>query len=227
LGKTNDTGPPPAVTQMESELGHAMSSPEIYLASKSPRRHELLRQIGIDFTEFRLREAAGREPDVPETPREGETAQEYVERIARTKAAIAWHRMGQRRMPPRPMLGADTEVALDGTVFGKPADAADAVRMLSLLSDRTHDVLTAVAVRWEHAFEIALSSSKVTFRALTRAEIERYVATGEPFGKAGAYAIQGRAAAFVRRLEGSYSGVMGLPLYETAAVLARIGFPVL
>lgn len=204
-----------------------MSNPGIYLASKSPRRHELLRQLGVEFMEFRLREAAGREPDVPEVPREGETAQEYVERIARTKAAIAWHRMGQRGMPPRPMLGADTEVALDGVIFGKPVDAADAVRMLSSLSGRSHDVLTAVAVRWEHAFEIALSRSNVTFRALTSAEIERYVATGEPFGKAGAYAIQGRAAAFISRLEGSYSGVMGLPLHETATVLARIGVPVL
>jgi septum formation protein len=204
-----------------------MSSSAIYLASKSPRRHELLRQLGVEFIEFRLREATGREPDVEEVPREGETAQQYVERIARTKAAIAWHRMGQRRMPPRPMLGADTEVALDGVIFGKPSDAADAVRMLSSLSGRTHDVLTAVAVRWEHAFEIAVSQSRVTFRAVAQAEIERYVATGEPFGKAGAYAIQGRAAALISQLEGSYSGVMGLPLYETAAVLARIGFPVL
>lgn len=204
-----------------------MSSSAIYLASKSPRRHELLRQLGVEFIEFRLREATGREPDVEEVPREGETAQQYVERIARTKAAIAWHRMGQRRMPPRPMLGADTEVALDGVIFGKPSDAADAVRMLSSLSGRTHDVLTAVAVRWEHAFEIAVSQSRVTFRAVAQSEIERYVATGEPFGKAGAYAIQGRAAALISQLEGSYSGVMGLPLYETAAVLARIGFPVL
>jgi septum formation protein len=204
-----------------------MSSSAIYLASKSPRRHELLRQLGVEFIEFRLREATGREPDVEEVPREGETAQQYVERIARTKAAIAWHRMGQRRMPPRPMLGADTEVALDGVIFGKPSDAADAVRMLSSLSGRTHDVLTAVAVRWEHAFEIAVSQSRVTFRAVAQAEIERYVATGEPFGKAGAYAIQGRADALLSQLEGSYSGVMGLPLYETAAVLARIGFPVL
>jgi septum formation protein len=204
-----------------------MAKPEIYLASKSPRRHELLRQLGVDFTEFRLREAAGREPDVPEVPRDGETAPEYVERIARTKAAIAWHRMGQRKMAPRPMLGADTEVVLDGLIFGKPADADDAMRMLSLLSGRTHDVLTAVAVRWEHAFEIAVSKSKVVFRAVAEAEIDRYVATGEPFGKAGAYAIQGRAAAFISQLEGSYSGVMGLPLYETATLLARIGFAVL
>lgn len=198
-----------------------------YLASRSPRRHELLRQLGVAFAEFRLREAAGRERDVDETPREGESPQDFVQRMARTKAAVAWHRMGQRRMPPLPMLGADTEVALDGAVFGKPADAADAARMLARLSGRTHEVLSAVAVRSESGLEVALSTSVVAFRALARDEIERYVATGEPFDKAGAYAIQGRAAGFVARLEGSYSGVMGLPLFETAALLARVGVAVL
>jgi septum formation protein len=202
-------------------------SPNLYLASRSPRRHELLRQLGVAFAEFRLREAAGRERDVDETPRDGEPARDYVQRLARTKAAVAWHRMGQRRMPPLPMLGADTEVALDGAIFGKPVDAADAIRMLTLLSGRTHEVLSAVAARFEGGTELVLSTSLVTFRALARDEIERYVATGEPFDKAGAYAIQGRAAGFVARLEGSYSGVMGLPLFETAALLARIGVVVL
>jgi septum formation protein len=201
--------------------------PKVYLASRSPRRHELLRQLGIAFQEFRLREAAGRERDVDETPREGERPAEYMQRIARTKAAVAWHRMGQRRMPPLPMLGADTEVVLDGAVFGKPSDAADAVRMLTLLAGRTHEVLSAVAVRSESGIAVALSSSAVTFRALAPEEIARYVATGEPFDKAGGYAIQGRAAAFVARLEGSYSGVMGLPLFETADLLARAGVAVL
>jgi septum formation protein len=135
--------------------------------------------------------------------------------------------MGQRRMPPLPMLGADTEVALDGAVFGKPADAADAARMLALLSGRTHEVLSAVAARSEGGVDVALSTSTVTFRPLARDEIERYVATGEPFDKAGAYAIQGRAAGFVSRLEGSYSGVVGLPLFETASLLARVGVAVL
>jgi septum formation protein len=201
--------------------------PVVYLASRSPRRHELMRQLGVAFQEFRLREAAGRERDVDEVPREGEPARDYVQRIARTKAAVAWHRMGQRRMPPLPMLGADTEVALDGAVFGKPADAADAARMLALLSGRTHEVLSAVAARSEGGVDVALSTSTVTFRPLARDEIERYVATGEPFDKAGAYAIQGRAAGFVSRLEGSYSGVVGLPLFETASLLARVGVAVL
>jgi septum formation protein len=125
------------------------------------------------------------------------------------------------------VLGADTEVVLDGAIFGKPADAVDAVRMLTLLSGRTHDVLTAVGIRWQRQLALAVSASQVTFRTLSPEEIERYVATDEWRDKAGSYAIQGRAAAFASRLEGSYSGVMGLPLYETAEILARIGFPVL
>ena len=126
-----------------------------------------------------------------------------------------------------PVLGADTEVVLDGAIFGKPDDAADAARMLALLSGRTHEVLTAIALRWERQIVLAVSVSAVTLRELTADEIAHYVATGEPFDKAGGYAVQGRAAAFIRRIEGSYSGVMGLPLYETAEALARIGFPVL
>lgn len=208
-----------------------MTSPvppqSIYLASRSPRRHELLRQIGVEFVELRLREAAGRERDVVEGPRGAESPREYVARIARTKALVAWHRMGQRSLPALPVLGADTEVALDDVVFGKPADHDDAARMLRALSGRTHVVLSAVCLKWEHVIETALSVSEVTFRDLDAGEIERYCATGEPLDKAGAYAIQGRGACFVRRLAGSYSGVMGLPLAETAEVLARIGFPVL
>jgi septum formation protein len=125
------------------------------------------------------------------------------------------------------VLGADTEVVLDGVIFGKPKDAADAVRMLTKLSNRSHQVLTAVAFCWEQQVVAEVSTSIVTFRALQRDEIDRYVATGEPFDKAGAYAVQGRAASFVSRIEGSYSGIMGLPLYETATALAAIGFAVL
>jgi septum formation protein len=125
------------------------------------------------------------------------------------------------------VLGADTEVVLDDVIFGKPKDAADAARMLTLLSGRMHHVLTAVALCWEQNTVAEISTSAVTFRALDRAEIERYIATGEPFDKAGAYAIQGRAATFVQRIYGSYSGIMGLPLFETASALAGIGFPVL
>jgi len=210
-----------------SELFVLTERPSVYLASKSPRRQELLRQLGVEFEPLLLREAPGRRRDVVEAPRKDEAPVEYVKRIARTKAAVGWHRMGRRGLAPKPVLAADTEVILDGTVVGKPADAADAVRVLSSLSARTHDVITAVAVRWQAQLALAVSTSRVTFRAIPTDELERYVATGEPSDKAGGYAIQGKAAAFVRHLEGSYSGVMGLPLFETAEILARIGFPVL
>jgi septum formation protein len=132
-----------------------------------------------------------------------------------------------RGLPRRPVVAADTEVLLDDQIFGKPADAQHATQMLGRLSGRTHQVLSGVAVRWEQRMVIALVESRVTLRALSPLEIERYVATGEPFGKAGGYAIQGRAAMFVTRLTGSYSGVMGLPLAETARSLAELGFAVL
>ena len=204
-----------------------MPATGIYLASKSPRRQELLRQLGVEFVELQLREAPGRRSDVVEMPRADEPAIDYVKRIARTKASIGWHRMQQRGLPPLPVLGADTEVVLDGAIFGKPAVAADAAHMLARLSGRTHEVLTAIALRQERQIVLAVSASLVTLRELTPDEIGRYVATGEPFDKAGGYAVQGRAAAFIRRIEGSYSGVMGLPLFETAQALAQAGFPML
>ena len=201
--------------------------PSVYLASRSLRRQELLRQIGVEFEELLLREAPGRRRDIVEVPRKDEAPFDYVKRVARTKAAVGWHRMGRREMPPKPVLAADTEVIVDGAVLGKPDDAPDAAAMLAQLSGRTHDVLTAVAIRWNAQIVLGLSVSRVTFRTIEQGEIERYIATGEPFDKAGAYAIQGRAAAFVSRLEGSYSGVMGLPLFETAEALAKIGFHVI
>ena len=199
----------------------------IYLASRSPRRQELLRQIGVEFDELRLREAPGRDPDIVEGPRDGESAPDYVKRIARTKANVGWERMTERGLPARPVLGADTEVVLDGHIFGKPADSQHALEMLARLAGRTHAVMTAVALRWEREFVILMSTSQVTMRELTADEMARYVATGEPVGKAGAYAIQGIAAAFITRIDGSYSGVMGLPLAETAAALGKIGRAVL
>ena len=210
-----------------SELFVLTERPSVYLASKSPRRQELLRQLGVEFEELRLREAPGRRRDVVEVLRKDESPLEYVKRIARTKSAVGWHRMGRRGLTPRPVLAADTEVVVDGGVLGKPKDAAGAVAMLELLSDRTHDVITAVAVRWNAQIILAVSTSRVSFRALKRDEIERYVATGEPFDKAGGYAIQGRGAVFIRHLHGSYSGVMGLPLYETAEILQKIGYYVI
>jgi septum formation protein len=204
-----------------------MTAPAVYLASKSPRREELLRQLGVEFASLRLRESTERERDILEGAKDAEPPLHYVERIARTKATVGWQRMAQRGLPPRPVLGADTEVVLDDKIFGKPGDAVDAIRMLTLLSGRTHHVLTAVALTWEQSTVAEISRSAVTFRAIGRDEIERYVATGEPFDKAGAYAVQGRAATFISRIDGSYSGIMGLPLYETATALAGIGFAVL
>jgi septum formation protein len=200
--------------------------PTIWLASRSPRRQELLAQIGVEFDVLRLREASGRTPDVLEVAHDGEPALHYVERIARTKANVGWQSMVARGLEPRPVLGADTEVILDGEVFGKPADERAAKAMLARLSGRTHEVVTAVALRWQDDTHFAMSTSKVTIAPLTKSAIAAYVASGEPFDKAGGYGIQGRAAAFVTRLDGSYSGVMGLPLAETAALLARAGFPV-
>jgi septum formation protein len=199
----------------------------IYLASRSPRRRELLRQLGVPFEELHLRESGARAPDVVEQAEDGEPPAHYVERIARTKASVGWKRMEQRRLAVRPVLGADTEVVLDGEIFGKPRDAEHACAMLAQLSGRTHEVLTGVALRAGDEIAFAMSLSRVSFRRLRDDEIGRYVATGEALDKAGAYAVQGRAAAFIARLEGSYSGVMGLPLYEAAALLAKAGIPVL
>jgi septum formation protein len=204
-----------------------MTTPQIHLASKSPRRQQLLRQLGVDFDVLRLREAPGRDRDIVEGARDAEPALHYVERMARTKVGAGWQRMHQRKLPERPVLSADTEVVLNGAIFGKPKDADDAKRMLSTLSGQTHQVLTAVAVRWHDRTEFELSVSNVAFRHLTPEEIDHYVATGEPDDKAGAYAIQGKAAAFITRIDGSFSGVVGLPLAETAELLARVGMPVL
>jgi len=204
-----------------------MSAPVLYLASRSPRRQALLRQLDIEFEPLLLREAAGRERDVVEESLDAEPAPHYVERMARTKAQVGWRRMHERGLAERAVLGADTEVVLDGEVFGKPRDADDALRMVKRLAGRTHQVLTAVALRHRERTDVEVSTSRVTLRRLGAAEIDRYVASGEPFDKAGGYAVQGLAAAFISRLEGSYSGVVGLPLYETAALLARIGMPVL
>lgn len=201
--------------------------PLLYLASRSPRRAELLGQLGVPFAPLLLREASGRDRDVLEEALDDEPPGHYVERMARTKAQVAWQRMQNRKLAPHPVVGADTEVALGHSIFGKPRDATDAVAMIDRLSGRTHEVMTAVAVRWEDRTDVEVSVSRVTLRKLSRAEVERYVATGEPLDKAGAYAIQGRAAAFITRLEGSYTGVVGLPLAETATLLARAGVPVL
>lgn len=203
------------------------TEPLLYLASRSPRRAELLRQLDVPFDVLMLREAVGRDRDVHEAALDAEPAAHYVERMARTKSQVGWQRMQNRGLLPHPVLGADTEVVLGSMIFGKPRDAADAAEMLARLAGRTHEVITVVALRWQDETDVEVSVSRVTMRNLAPAEIARYTATPEPADKAGGYAIQGRAAAFITRLEGSYSGVMGLPLAETAALLARAGAAVL
>lgn len=203
-----------------------MNEKAIYLASRSPRRRELLRQIGVSFELIPLREGAGRGADVDETPHAGEDADDYVLRVACDKARAAAGIVAARRIIARPVLAADTTVVCDEEILGKPANAADAARMLGLLAGRSHRVLTAVAVAADDRLETRISESAVWFRALDAGEILRYVATGEPGDKAGAYAVQGMAAAFITRIEGSYSGIMGLPLAETAELLRSFGIVV-
>jgi septum formation protein len=199
----------------------------IYLASRSPRRRELLTQIGVRFDPLLFRDGARRDPDTDESVLEGETPDEYVKRVTQMKARAGWERVVMRRGLRRmPVLAADTTVALANENFGKPADRDDAIRMLTALAGTQHRVLTAVAVCAEERLELALNVSLVTFATLTPERIKAYVDSGEPFDKAGSYAIQGRAGAFAERIEGSYSGVMGLPLYETASLLRQFGIAV-
>jgi septum formation protein len=187
--------------------------PVVRLASVSPRRRELLAQIGVPHV------VTGAHID--ESVHAGEKSHDYVQRMARTKAQAVRDKHGDL-----PVLAADTTVVLDGLVFGKPADRADAARMLGLLSGRTHEVLTAVALASAEGISMRMSVSAVRFRLLTELEISAYWDTGEPQDKAGAYAVQGLAAVFIESLTGSYSGVMGLPLFETAEILRAAGVPV-
>jgi septum formation protein len=184
----------------------------LYLASRSPRRRELLQQLGVSCTVLDV--------EVPEVRGAGESPEAYVSRVAHEKARAG---LSLEREAGALVLGSDTEVVLDDEVFGKPADAQQAAAMLRRLSGRTHAVISAVWGVSATRAERELCISMVRFAALDEAAIAAYVATGEPFGKAGAYAIQGRGAAFIEHLEGSYSGVMGLPLFETARLLHRFG----
>ena len=195
----------------------------IYLASRSPRRRELLRQIGVEHEVLTQRIKAARGADVNEDPLPAEKPRDYVLRLCRDKVEDGWLRVVQRKLPLRGVLAADTTVCLGGEILGTPADAAEAADFLRRLSAREHEVLTAIAFKFGERIETGLSATAVRFRALDPAEIERYVASGEPMDKAGAYGIQGRAGAFITEIRGSYSGVMGLPLYETAQLLERFG----
>lgn len=201
------------------------AQPRIYLASRSPRRRELLRQIGVRFDVLAFRDGErGEDADVDETPLDGETAERYVERLALTKAEAGMRRLMWRKLPRQPVLAADTTLEMDGEIIGKPTGTEDAVAILRRLSGRTHRVLTAVAVSNGERTRCGISVSEVRFRALQDDEIRRYVATGEPLDKAGGYGIQGRAAVFVEGIAGSYSGIMGLPLFETAQLLDAFGY---
>lgn len=199
----------------------SVADKRIYLASRSPRRRELLKQIGVPFELLLLREDLRRGVDVDETPLADESPGVYALRIATAKATVGMHQIAQRGLPIKPILAADTSVVFDEQLIGKPEDVEHAVRILRTLSGREHQVITAIAVALRDQVETQISVSSVWFRELTEAEIRRYVASGEPGDKAGAYAIQGRAGAFVTRIAGSYSGIMGLPLAETAELLAR------
>lgn len=187
----------------------------IYLASASPRRSALLEQIGVAFRVL--------VPAVSEVRRDDESPETYVARIAAEKADDVWERVADAEA--RPVLAADTAVVVDSEIFGKPADGSEALMMLDRLSGRSHTVLTALALRWRSDRDGVVASSEVRFRATTEAERRAYCRSTEPFDKAGAYAIQGRAALFVEHLSGSHSAVMGLPLCETAMMLRRFGLP--
>ena len=200
----------------------------IYLASQSPRRRQLLEQLGVRH-ELLLPNVEGDESEDAEAievvlPGEAPTA--YVERVTGLKLDAAVARRARRGLPDAPILCSDTTVALGRTIYGKPDDALHAARMLAELAGLEHRVLTAVALQVGPKRLSALSVSRVTFAAMTPAQIDAYVATGEPLGKAGAYGIQGRAAAYVEHLAGSYSGIMGLPMYETAQLLRAAGFAI-
>jgi septum formation protein len=193
----------------------------VYLASQSPRRRQLLEQLGVRYE--LLLPGADEDAESLEDVLPGEPPARYVQRVTGLKLDAAVQRLKRRGLPAAPILCSDTTVALGRTIYGKPADARDAQRMLAALAGHTHRVLTAVAVQYGHKRLAALSDSRVTFAAMTPAQIRRYVASGEPMGKAGAYAVQGAAAAHIAKISGSYSGIMGLPMFETAQLLRQCG----
>lgn len=197
--------------------------PHIHLASRSPRRREILAQIGVRFEVLLPELEAERALEVDETPRAGEDPVAYVLRLAREKAAAGWMLLRLRGLADAPVLAADTTVCLDGRIMGKPGDAAEAEAMLSALSGRTHEVHTGVAVALRDHVEACVSTTTVIFATLAPEQIRRYVGSGDPLDKAGAYGIQGPAGVFVSAIAGSHTGVMGLPVHETAQLLARFG----
>lgn len=205
-----------------SGSGRPVAGPFIYLASQSPRRRQLLEQLGV--RQELLLPGADEDAEALEAVQADEVPETYCARVTAAKLDAALVRLNVRGLAPAPILCADTTVAVDGLILGKPADDADAARMLALMSGRTHRVITAVAVADATRRVAALNVSQVDFAPLSAAQIDRYVASREPFGKAGAYAIQSQAAAWIVKIAGSYSGIMGLPLFETAQLLDKFGF---
>lgn len=195
------------------------AAPDIYLASRSPRRAEILQQLGVQFSVL--------PSDIDESLHDNERPEDYVLRLAAEKAAVCATLLSTSDMDDLPILAADTTVSIDGLVLGKPADDADARAMLRLMSGRWHEVHTGLALATRHGIRTALSTTRVQMALLTEEKITAYIASGEPRDKAGAYGIQGLAATFIRRIEGSYSGVMGLPVFETAELLAAAGISIL
>ena len=217
--KTTSSSAPQGGT---SGSGRPSAGPFIYLASQSPRRRQLLDQLGLRHE--LLLPGTDEDAEALEDVRADDLPESYCARVTAAKLDAALARLAARGLPPAPILCADTTVAVDDLILGKPADAADAARMLGLMSGRRHRVITAVAVADATRRAVALNVSQVEFAPLSAAQIERYIASGEPFGKAGAYAIQSQAAAWIVNIAGSYSGIMGLPLFETAALLEKFGF---
>jgi len=194
-----------------SVLNKPLSFPPIYIASKSPRRHALLEQFGIKFTVLDI--------NIPETPDKNETAVEFVKRIAVEKATKGWNSV--QRTESMPVLGADTIVVIEDKILGKPSDRAHGIAMLNKLSGKTHKVLTAIAISYEDKCEVRISETDVSFRDLSDKEISAYWDSSDLLDKAGAYAIQGKAAYFISNINGSYFGVMGLPIYELSILLKK------
>ena len=199
--------------------------PRIYLASQSPRRRELLKQIGVNFEMLLLRSDPRRNIAVDETSHADESPEKYVQRVSQAKAEAGYAALRLRNLPSFPVLAADTTISLDGHIFGKPDIAEQAAAMLRQLSGREHQVLSAVAIVMGEHVEVSVSTSTVRFATLSEERIRRYLHTREYTDKAGGYAIQGQAGAFIEHLSGSYSGVMGLPLFETVQLLQRFDYP--
>lgn len=204
----------------------AFSENQIYLASRSLRRRELLKQIGVKYNILLMRETLSRPADINETPFPDESPNDYIYRITHTKAEAGWLRVTQRQLPAFPVLVADTIVTLDGRILGKPSNKAHVVETLTALSGRSHQVLTAIGVVYKNDIQMRLSTTTVQFREITQHEINSCIEYDKVYDKAGAYAIQGLAAAFIVEICGSYSGVKGLPLFETSQLLEEVGIKV-